>query len=191
MPASPTRMPWQHRLAVCGPCSAAERHSQWQGKAEDAADADDAVGPDTAAMALYNLARDEEAEAEADAGARLHLHAGHTIEALEEMINSVRGDADPLILYGDNGLAIMRFEREGNGAVGGGILEGVGEQVGQDLLDAIGVGLHPDRRVGQIGGDIALRALALFRDGLAGDFGEVAALDTQGEFARLDARSVQ
>ena len=110
-----------------------------QGEVEGGAVAGLAGGPDAAAVLVDDGAADGEAEAGAAHGAG--VGGVDLLEALEDVFELVFGDAATEVLDFDDGFDVV----DGAGAeldlaAGGGELDGVGDEVGEGLEDAVGVG---------------------------------------------------
>ena len=114
-----------------------------QGEVEGGAFAEGAGGPDAAAV----LGDDGAADGEAEAGAAHGAGVGGVdlLEALEDGFELVFGDAAALIADLDVALRWRRAARaEVDLAAGRGELDGVGDEVGEGLEDAVGIGPDVD-----------------------------------------------
>src|SRR5579884_2390548 len=81
-----------------------------QGDGEEAALAGAAFHVDEAIMTLDNFVGDVEAEAEADSGTRLRLDARYPVEALEDMREHGRRNANTQVANCDRtGLLFLRY----------------------------------------------------------------------------------
>ncbi len=109
---------------------------------EGGADADVALRPDGAAVLLDDAAADGQAEA----GAAFLAGVGgfYLLEAVEDAVEFVCGDAAAFVddLEHDGVGGGVGVDADGGG--GGGELDGVGEEVGQDLEDAVGVAVEEE-----------------------------------------------
>lgn len=89
---------------------------------------------------------DGTADREADAAAAAASAGGiGTVEALEDVRQVLRADACAGVGDLDHSAAVVAGDRHGDGAVGRGVLERVGEQVGQHLAQPVGVPIDGDR----------------------------------------------
>src|SRR5579872_2206545 len=85
-------------------------------------------------------------ETKPQAGPGVRGAARRTIEALEEVGAILCGDAGPVIAHADDRLGGGAPKADGDLAALGTVLDGIAEQVFEDLFDAPRVDLHQERR---------------------------------------------
>ncbi len=166
---------------------------------EGGAGAEVALGPDGAAVLLDDAAADGEAEA----GAALLAGVGglNLLEAVEDGVELFVGDAAAFV--GDleeNGVG-GGFGEDADGGGGGGELDGVGEEIGEDLEDAVGVAVEEEGLGGGglgrgEGGEFEVNGVGVGHaghglDGLLGELAEGATADLEGSAAGLHALEVE
>ena len=88
-------------------------------------------------MLVQNLLRDGKAEARAAGFARTRLV--HTVEPVKQARQILFGDADAVIRDADKDVSAARADGHVDFAAVGRILDSVGDDVGNDLLDALPV----------------------------------------------------
>jgi len=143
---------------------------------------------DVAAERLDDLLDDPQAETEA---AVVALGDG-ALEALEDTGLVLGGDADAVISHGEEGDLSVLDDGHLDGVVGA-VLDGIGEQVGDDLLEAETIPAADDGGVGvedegaACAGGIGLGA----GDDVLEEGGEVDGLVLEGEAAGADAGDVE
>src|SRR5579884_718420 len=106
---------------------------QREGEPEGAALAGRALDADAAAVALDDGLADVEAEAQAGAGPALLLDAGHAVEAIPDVRLLGGGEAGAAVAHGHAGDAIREAQGGGDGGVGRGVFERVGQVVRHHL----------------------------------------------------------
>ncbi|OEZ52482.1 hypothetical protein DUGA6_61160 [Duganella sp. HH105] len=129
---------------------------QRQRQVEGGAHALYAFGPQLAAHQRHQLAADGGAQAGA-AEAPRHRRVGLR-EGIEDRLQPLRRDADAGVLHGDPQLALGRAGAQAD-AAGGGELDGVVEQVAEDLAHAQLVAVQPGRQR-RLVDDVDAKALA-------------------------------
>ena len=131
-----------------------------EGEVEAGAFAEFALGPDLAAVAGDDVFHNGEAEA----GAALITGAGfiHTVKALEDAIDGFGGNAGAVVLNADFNLAIFQgAAKHFDGAVEAAVFNGVVHEVGEDLVEAVGISLGGERREFVDEFDVAIFGLGL------------------------------
>ncbi len=93
-----------------------------------------------AVVALDDGATDIEAQAQAVGRALVLGNARHAIEAVPQVFLLGGGEARAVIFHLKDSLMIFFMQPDLDAGVGGGIFEGVAQEVGHDLTDAVGVG---------------------------------------------------
>ena len=109
---------------------------------ERGAEAEVALCPDGAAVLLDDAAADGETEA----GAALLAGVGglDLLEAVEDGVELVGGDAAAFVDDLEEDGVGGGFGVDADGGGGGGELDGVGEEIGEDLKDAVGVAVEEE-----------------------------------------------
>ena len=103
----------------------------------------EAGGPDAASVVGYDAATDGEAEAGAPLGSG--VRGVDLVEAVEDVLDLVCGDAWALVADFDEGFVAVEIAGgQVDLAAGGGELDGVGDEVAEGLQDAVGVGPDAD-----------------------------------------------
>ena len=166
---------------------------------ERGAGAEVALRPDGAAVLLDDAAADGEAEA----GAALLAGVGgfDLLEAVEDGVELVGGDAAAFVDdFEEDGVG-GGFGVDANGGGGGRELDGVGEQIGEDLQDAVGVAIEEEGfgvgGLGDGGGlECEMHGVGVGHgghgvDGLLGEIAQGAAADLQRRAAGLHALEVE
>ncbi|MNZ89026.1 hypothetical protein D3C78_1079290 [compost metagenome] len=159
---------------------------------EFAADAFLAAHADAAVHQFEDLAGQRQADAGALDAAALGAEA---VERLEQLVEALAGDADAGVAHGHAHAVVEALAIELHAAFGAVVLDGVGDQVDQHLLEAGVVGLQPDVAAGVLG-ELQVDAVLLGdrHQGGAGVLEHVAqadALDRQVDVPGLDARQVE
>src|SRR5690349_18757070 len=91
-------------------------------------------------MPFNNCATNIQAQAQTNAGTASYTDAWHTIETLPDLLMFRREQARPLIAYGNMCETIGLRERHLNRHGRGGILEGIGQIIRDNLADAVRIG---------------------------------------------------
>src|SRR5690606_22386566 len=110
---------------------------QGEGEAELAAEVGQVLGVDFALVGVDDFAADGEAEAGAFFAAG--GFGGESAEVLEEQTAFVVGDAGAFVAHGHAAVAVGGVDGDGDHGAGGGVFDGVAEEVGGDLGDFVGV----------------------------------------------------
>ena len=132
-----------------------------QGEDERRADTDPALGPDAAAVGLDDLFGDGQAQPRPAAGPGPRFVG--PVEALEDVGQTLRGDAFAGVGHRHLHLASHTFSPDGNRPTSGCVSQRIAEEIEQHLTDPLDVNLHR-RQVGrQLSGqrDLLLQGLRL------------------------------
>ncbi len=166
---------------------------------ESGSEAEVALSPDGAAVLLDDAAADGEAET----GAALLAGVGglDLLEAVEDAVELVGGDAAAFVddLEEDGVGGGLGVDADGGGD--GGELDGVGEKIGEDLEDAVGVAVEEESfGIGSLGDgerfELEVDGVGVGHgghgvDGLLGEIAQGAAADLQRGAAGLHALEVE
>ena len=118
------------------------RLERGQGDANGGSLADDAVNGDDAVVGLDDLSTDCQPQARPALAARTRRL--NTVKALEEVRQMFRGDSLAGVCHGRDDVGLVLPQRQRDLAVRPRVARGVGEQIGEDLQQRLGVPL--DRR---------------------------------------------
>ena len=125
------------RLSLCNRiCDRDQRQREVEGRAG----AQLALGPQAATMGQHDVFDDGQAQARAArlAGAGLV----HAVEALEYPVQMLRGNAGPEVLHRELNLRLQQPRADANPLPCPAVLEGVLDQIAEDLIHGVGVGHH-------------------------------------------------
>src|SRR5262249_51209385 len=150
-----------------------------------------ALNCDLAGVVFYNRAHDVEAESEAGARPTLLFDARHTVEALPDVALLLDREARATVADQDAPNISLASQDDGHGLIGRGVLERVGQEVGDDLADAVGVCLNVDGLIRALQRDDPIRpgqALLLYH--LADNVGKIDRRNAEIKLARANARDV-
>ena len=125
-------------------------------------------------------------EAEAHPGETAVVHVSAAMEALEDLREVAGGYADALVGHVDERLAVALVYSDAHLAAIRAVLDGVLDEILEDLTDAARVVGADDRRVGDDRDRVALVAVAA--GDLAGELDQVHRLALADELSLLQAR---
>ena len=133
-------------------------------------------------------------EADAQAALRAIGRARRLLEQVEDPRQHLGGDADPVVLHGQDQLPVVRGDAELDVAAGIGVAGGVGQQIGDHLREADRIGVAEKAALFAMNRQPVmplLEQVARHLDRLGGDVGQVDDLAPQLDLAARDLRDVE
>src|SRR6185312_893225 len=146
---------------------------------------------EVAVVAFDNFLCDVEAQPDTTAGASLYVNFGNAVEALENMGEFFRGDADTLIGDGNDCLLILTLQFDDDWRARRRVFARIGEQIENDLANAFAVDCADQFYLRDSNLQCRTHSLAVFGQQFPQKGCKVAWLAMQGKHASFDRRSTE